>query len=77
MNEKQIEINRQAVLEDMAAWAKAEREWRAAEAKRIDAEFDAYLEAETRKNCEDNSDDEDWSYCGAKNCESCGGIENE
>jgi len=24
-------------------------------------------------NCEDNSEQENWSYCGKKKCESCGG----
>ncbi len=25
------------------------------------------------KNCEDNSGEDDWSYCGQSNCSSCGG----
>jgi hypothetical protein len=28
-----------------------------------------------KMNCEDNSEQKNWAYCGKKNCESCGGEE--
>lgn len=30
---------------------------------------------EKKINCEDNSHEEGWSYCGKPECESCGGSE--
>jgi len=47
-----------------------------AEIRRLIEEFNAqYKPAEKKINCEDNSHEEGWSYCGKPECESCGGGE--